>query len=259
MIPREKLYIHLPFLDLIENLESFPQLGVNCEIYMSAENLDSISRAQKERINAVFEKHNLNKSLHAPFSDLNPGSIDKTIRAASLDRFKQSLEVCANLKADRMVMHTHFDPIFYKNHKELWLDNSIQSLAALSKYARQKNITILIENSIDQSPWAVLELIKRTDNLKACFDIAHYNVFSPLGWEKEFAEYPPELITEVHLSDNRGSEDEHLPLGEGSIDFKKFFKMMNDRKLKPYIVLEPHDKEGLFKNLEYIRTLNIYR
>ncbi len=257
MIPKEKLYIHMPFLNLIENIEDYCQLGCNCEIYMSAENLDSINKAWIDKINAAFEKYNLSKSLHAPFSDLNQGSIDETIRTASLNRFKQSLEVCVKLKADRMVIHTHFNPIFYKNHKQQWLENSIRSLRPLSNYAREKNITILVENSIDPSPWAVLELIKRIDNLKACFDIAHYNVFNPHGWEKEFMKYPPESIMEVHLSDNRGSEDEHLPLGEGSIDFKKFFKILNDRRLKPYIVLEPHDKEGLLKNLEYIKGLSL--
>lgn len=255
MIPHDKLYVHMPYARLMHNLEEFCQSGTNCEIYITAQGIDSSDKKEFKKINTTFDKYNLKKSIHSCFMDLNPGSMDEEIRKISFKRLKQCLDICAELKADRMVAHTHFSPIFYKSQKKRWIEDSLKVWEPLSKHANKNGIAIAIENSLDDSCWAVLEILKRVQDFKACFDIAHYNVFSPLGWQGELEKYPKGAILEVHISDNKGDFDQHLPLGEGNIDFKKFFKLLNDKKIEPFITIEPHDKEGMIKGLEYIKNL----
>jgi sugar phosphate isomerase/epimerase len=256
IIPHDKLYIHMPYARLRDNLEEFCRLKVNCEIYIDADALDTMTKSRIELINTTFDKYNINKSIHGAFMDLNPGSADKQIRQVSFNRFKQCIDMCAKLKARRMVTHTFFYPIFYKSRKKQWLDDSLQVWQPISEYAKEKGVSIAIENSLDDSPWATLELLNKIKSFKACFDIAHYNVFSPIGWEEELLKYPQDSIIEAHLSDNQGKADEHLALGEGAIDFKKFFKILGDRKPTPYFTIEPHDKEGMLKGLKYITAAN---
>ena len=94
----------------------------------------------------------------------------------------------------------------------------------MAREAKKKNIAVHIENSIDDSPSAVAAILKAHAFFGACFDIAHHNVFNPNGWKDALDKYPIGSIKEIHLSDNNGCEDLHLPLGEGSLDFKEFFR-----------------------------------
>ncbi|GEM_PF-937414 len=253
MIAWEKIYVHMPFFRLLSDPEKFCGFNVNCEIYFSSEALISLNDRQIKNINKLFDKGGIKRSIHAPFLDLNPAGNDNDVTQISLSRFKQCINACVKLKANRMVMHTHYQPIFYDAHKQKWLANAAKCWQPLASYAGAKGVAIATENSIEQSSWPALSLLKRVKGLKACFDVAHYNVFSPLGWEEELFKYPPRSVLEVHMSDNNGKSDEHLPLGEGNIDFKKFFNILRKRKMNPYITIEPHDDKGLVKGLRYIK------
>ena len=85
-----------------------------------------------------------------------------------------------------------------------------------------------------------------------CSDTAHHNVFGkvPLSvWLEALGKY----LAEVHLHDNHGEADEHLPVGEGTFDFKQFFSLLSERKLSPIYTLEPHEEEHLWRGMEAVK------
>jgi sugar phosphate isomerase/epimerase len=60
-------------------------------------------------------------------------------------------------------------------------------------------------------------------------------------------------IGQLHLHDNHGLDDEHLPLGHGRIDVNLLFDHLVSRNLPgPIITLEPHREEDLWPSLEYL-------
>lgn len=254
-LTKERLYTFIPFSNLIEYLDEFLTLNLNSEIYIDSESIDHYSAKDIELINASFEKHGFSKKVHGPFADLNPGSFDNRTRQLSLERFLGALELCAKLKADSMTLHSHFEPVFYGRHFEEWLNNSKQVWEKLCSEAEKNKISIHVENSIDDSPRAVIEMLKNHPYLGACFDVGHYNVFAPKGWKNALKEYPIGSIKEVHLSDNKGDEDTHLPLGEGSIDFDALFAEIENRNENPVFTIEPHSPDGLLKSLGFIQKL----
>lgn len=253
ILSKERLCVLMPFSKLIGSLDEFLTLNLSSEIYIDSEIIDSHPAGDIELINNRFEKYSLAKRIHGPFSDLNPGSPDKKIREVSLERLLGAIELSAKLKADSLTVHSHFEPVFYGRHFEEWLTNSKDAWERLSHEAGKRKISIHIENSIDDSPRAVLELLKAHPYLGACFDVGHYNVFNPKGWKDALREYPLGSIKEVHLSDNKGDEDSHLALGEGSIDFKGLFEEIGRRNENPIFTLEPHAQDGLLKSLEFIK------
>lgn len=253
ILSKERLCVLMPFSKLIERLDEFLALNLNSEIYIDSEIIDNYSLRDIELINNRFEKCSLAKRIHGPFSDLNPGSADKRIREISMERFLGAIELSFKLKADSLTLHSHFEPIFYRRHFEEWLNNSKDIWERLSHEAKKRKVSIHIENSIDDSPRAVLELLKTHPYLGGCFDAGHYNVFNPRGWKDALREYPKGSIKEVHLSDNNGDEDSHLSLGEGSIDFKGLFEEIGRRNENPVFTLEPHTQDGLIKSLEFIK------
>jgi sugar phosphate isomerase/epimerase len=60
-------------------------------------------------------------------------------------------------------------------------------------------------------------------------------------------------IGQLHLHDNHGSHDEHLPLGSGKIDFYQLFTYLKSNEIpQPIITLEPHQEEDLWPSLDYL-------
>ena len=65
--------------------------------------------------------------------------------------------------------------------------------------------------------------------------------------------YPAGSIKEVHLADNKGDDDTHLPLGEGTIDFVDFFKIFTARNEDCVFILEPRNLNEAVKSISFLR------
>jgi sugar phosphate isomerase/epimerase len=55
-------------------------------------------------------------------------------------------------------------------------------------------------------------------------------------------------VTHLHLHDNDGTADQHLPLGQGTIDFAYLFRFLTSPQgppARPLIALEPHREEDV--------------
>ena len=64
------------------------------------------------------------------------------------------------------------------------------------------------------------------------------------------------FIGQLHLHDNSGGQDEHLPIGGGAIDFRMLFKKLaNMRKDPPIITMEPHREEDLRPSVECLEKI----
>jgi sugar phosphate isomerase/epimerase len=62
-----------------------------------------------------------------------------------------------------------------------------------------------------------------------------------------------EFIVNVHLHDNNGVKDEHLPIGEGNIDFSNMFNKMKNWRNKP-LIIECHSPAGLEEGVDFVRN-----
>ena len=60
---------------------------------------------------------------------------------------------------------------------------------------------------------------------------------------------------QLHLHDNLGLKDEHLPVGNGNFSFNEFFEELRKIKVKPVITLEAHDQADLWQSLENIKKM----
>jgi sugar phosphate isomerase/epimerase len=245
-ITKEKVYFHAPYRTLLSDLGRIGEKGINCEIYVDGKALDAYTGAEIERINSTFEKYGILKIVHGPFLGLNPGSRDPKIQELTLQRFTAAFEFCRKIKAGRIVLHSGFEPIFYKDASNLFLRLSIPIWKEALKAAAKDNIEI------------VIGLLKELDSpyLEACFDAGHYNVFGQKGIWEALEEYPPDSIGELHLSDNKGDFDSHLALGEGNIDYKRFFREIEKKGKEPILTSEPHSMADIEKNLKYLISLS---
>ena len=68
-------------------------------------------------------------------------------------------------------------------------------------------------------------------------------------WFEELSKY----IKAVHLHDNLKKSDDHLPLGDGEIDFDLFFQLIKEYRVNSLFTIEPHKVEQLDRSLEACR------
>lgn len=192
--------------------------------------------------------------MHGPFKGLDISSADDARRQANVDVIKKALDAAAALDCVHVVVHVDgggeepakgsaADP--EDEARGPRLRRAAASLEQLCDYAMELGITVLIENQPDPTGARIgsrtaelVHLIETVDmpNLGICFDVAHAQV-STGDWQTEW-EAAAEHVASVHLSDTHGRNDDHLPLGEGSMDWAKVARVMRDFAPDLDVVLE---------------------
>jgi len=247
-------HVHVPYDKIAENLTFLNTHRPNLEIYFNAEVLDAIGSQSLDALRKRLE-YTPSLSLHAPFMDLSPGAVDAKVREVTVYRFNQMLELAQFLKPECIVFHSGYEKWKYGLSTSLWLQKSLETWNPLNEKAESIGIKIAIENIFEDSPANLRLLMKEmdSDNFGICFDTGHCNLFSkiPLSeWLDNLAPY----IIELHLHDNDGSSDQHLPIGDGVFDFRVLFNMLKSKG--PVIhTIEAHSPDRVLKSLSRLDKL----
>lgn len=167
---------------------------------------------------AEYRSSGLVTSLHGAFIDVNPASGDPDFCALSRKRCEESCRLAVQLGADAVVFHSSCFPNLRGAYMAHWADTCA---AYFSDLAERYPLTLYIENSFDTDSIPLYELMKRktSPRVQVCLDLGHINTSrEPMAkWFETLAEH----IGYLHLSDNHGYWDEHLPLGSGTVDWQE--------------------------------------
>lgn len=202
-----------------------------------------------------YKKTGLVSSIHGAFIDMNPVSNDIAIAEASRKRYEESCKTAIALGAKNVVFHSTCFPFLRGVYLEKWADKSAEYHIGL---AEKYGLGIYIENSFDVDPTPLLELMKSADDkrVRVCLDIGHAN-FSRVPVEKWFDELG-EYTGYVHLSDNVGKFDEHIPLGTGNIDLAKVSKLCKGLGKDIPMTLEVGSLDCIKKSVEFMKENHLF-
>lgn len=245
------IHVNVPYKLLLDQLEFILERGLNPEIYFNGEALDTYCADDVLTIHNSLKKRGLKTTIHAPFMDLSPGGVDSKIKKSTLERLDQTLEVGAIFTPRLIVFHPGYNKWFFDNNVDLWLKNSLVTWSGLLRKAEQLKIPLAVENIFEEEPSSLYKLISKLNSpyFNFCFDTGHFNLFSNVTMEEWFISLGS-FIKEVHLHDNNKHADDHLPLGDGEIDFPLFFKLLKKYGVTPIYTIEPHKVEDLERSLE---------
>jgi len=255
----KKIQVHVPFYLLQERM--LPRVlgeGINPEIGFSYRDLDRFQEADYRETAGRLSDSGLSVTFHAPFMDLRPGALDPRIRQVSLDRLRRVFDLVPWFRPRSVVCHASFDERYYASAEEQWLENSLATWRTLLECIRGTETIIVLENVYERTPETLKRLLNALNSPQArfCFDAGHANAFgdSPLGlWINALGD----LLAEIHIHDNRGKTDEHLPAGEGTFPFRELFAMVRERNFKPILTIEPHSEKDLGRMLESLRAMKL--
>lgn len=255
----DTIHAHVPFALAPANLEYMIEKGVHPELFFSTDALDTVLPEQVESLAASLETNGISCTIHAPFGDLSPGSEERLVREATRFRFKQICAVASRLRPKVMVFHPGYDKWRYGEKQSLWLKHAIDTFSQVLKDTENIGCTIAVENIFEEEPSTLLTLIEAFNHprLRHCFDVGHWNLFhaESIGLEEWFAALGNH-IAEVHIHDNSGNKDDHLPVGEGMIDFNLYFSLLNRYAPGAVRTIEAHNKECLERAIGNIRTFS---
>jgi sugar phosphate isomerase/epimerase len=249
-----KIHAHVPYGRLAEHLEYAVANRINPEVHFNAEALDHLVWEELASLAGALHSAGLETTIHAPFIDLNPGAVDPSIRAASRYRIKQVMQTAELLRPKVIVVHPGYDDLHYGDIRLVWLKNSIDFWKEFVPLARDIDTVLAVENIYEKEPSTIKALLDAVDNpnFRHCFDVGHWNMFTTVTldeWFNELGDY----IVESHIHDNHGRSDEHLPVGEGAIDFNRFFPLLNRFAPEAVWTLEAHNTEHLQRALINIK------
>jgi len=240
------IHVHVPYPHLSERLEYIVANRINPEVFFSAETLDHFIWEELSAQAHLLHSAGLNTTIHAPFLDLNPGALDPSIRKVTQKRFQQVFQAAEQLKPKVIVFHPGYDELRYGNSRLDWLKNSIDFWQEFVPLARETGTTIAMENIFEKEPSTLRALLEAVDDpcFRHCFDVGHWNMFTTVTLEQWFAELG-HFMVECHIHDNHGQADEHLPPGEGEINFDLLLNLLKQHAPDALHTIEAHTFERM--------------
>jgi sugar phosphate isomerase/epimerase len=154
------------------------------------------------------------------------------------------------LGAKQVVFHASAHPFLRGQYLDTWAGRCADFYSDL---AETYGLGIRVENSQDIDCTPLLKLMQRVRkaDVAVCLDVghAHYS-FEPMEkWFDVLGEY----IQYMHLSDNMGRFDDHLPIGSGSIDWEKIDGMWRSLGRNMPMTLEVGGITGVEESLRFLR------
>jgi sugar phosphate isomerase/epimerase len=252
------VHAHMPYHLLPKYQEMILQQKLNLEIYFHHWALQNLDKSKCIETAKILTEAGLKITFHAPFMDLRMGALDDKIRQTSVDRIKQVFDLAPYFHPIKIICHASFDERYYVFVDDLWLENSVKTWKELIALAENNKTIIALENVYEKNPHILRRLFETlsSGSICFCFDTGHFNVFSyePLSvWLKEMGKY----LGHLHLHDNLGHKDEHLPVGCGTFPFAELFQSLKKMKAKPTIALEAHNPDNLWKSINNMKNMEL--
>lgn len=255
----KNVQINIPFHFLHDRyLPTVIKERINPEISFNYVAFDKFSIKDFKSVARSLLEEDLKITFHAPFMDLRPGAIDPSIRKATKERIKQVFDLAYFFKPVSVVCHPSFDKRYYISNENIWLENSVNTWEYFSQIADETGTIIALENVYESDPHNLRLLFDAlsSPNICFCFDTGHFNVFSSVSLD-DWISSLGSRIGQLHIHDNNGMLDEHLPAGNGTFPFSQLFAMIRKLNVNPIVTLEPHSEKHLFQSLENIKKMNL--
>lgn len=182
-------------------------------------------RQQMHAIVNTLNSRCMSVICHLP-TFVSTADLTDSIRQASVQEMFHSLEVAAELGARKVVLHPGHIGGLGSYVIETALAHANDSLAAIIDRAQTLGLCVCLENMFPRcrafvEPDDFVEIMQRFPDLKLTLDTGHANIGTKNGRRiLEFIKKFGHRIGHLHVSDNFGKRDDHIPLGSGAIDFK---------------------------------------
>lgn len=256
--------MNFPVSPLITEIEIFAQMGFDyLELAMDPPmaHYSSISR-NIDSIKKSLNDNGFGLVCHLPTFVLT-ADLTESIRSSSVDEMLRSLEVSAELGAQKVVLHPSIvfgmGPFVMDTVKDYYFE----FLAKMVDASNRLKLTICLENMMPRNilgvePADFEEIFEMYPTLQMTLDTGHANIGAPDGSRLlELVERFGKRLGHIHISDNLGKRDDHMAVGQGTVDFSTLIRRLVELGYNDTITLEIFDqnRQMLTESREKIKKL----
>lgn len=225
--------------------------------------LESFTSKRIRKLNRLAERYKVKLSIHLPYT-INIADIIGTIRNSNLAYLKECITLAKKIRATHITSHLGN---FYWFPSERWMRHKaiqryLKCLHEVLMNCEESKINLALENVVAIPHGSDFYMLGDTiadfkyiysnidsKYLKFCLDTGHANMGE--GTTEYIKNFHDKLIC-VHYHDNSGKNDEHLPVGEGSIPWQDVAIHLGKIKYRGPLISEcrnikPHKAAELFR------------
>ncbi len=211
----------------------------------------SLDVLNPEEVLELKEVSDVDVILHASAVNTNFIATSSVMRRASYDELLRTITFAEKVEAELITFHIGWNPGFITSKgfyfdQKLYDEHNYRVLKEeMIPFLKEHDSILAIENTIEISGGlrrAMKEILDETD-VKLTFDIGHHSI---KGGHDIFVSNFYRVVN-VHLHDNDGRVDEHLPLGEGRVDLS-----IIPESFDGFLTLELRDEDAILKSKEYV-------
>jgi len=223
--------------------------------------LPGVPAATVQALRTWGEERGWTYFIHTPVGKLKLGSLDPIVRQTSLGEVKRAIDLAARLGARLITVHPtpcnghewHYDPEVERLERE--------ALSEICADAADHGVIIALENMSSGSIFPhrysdfsrLLALLKEIAPLGITLDVGHANLAQVSL--PDMVRRLGHRIRHVHIHDNDGSADQHLPVGQGTVDWVSFVKALAAIDYEGFLELEFQGYEAQIASKRYLEGL----
>lgn len=256
--------MNFPVLPVVSEIETFAGLGFDyLELTMDPP-LAHHGRLREEReaIVDALRHHGLGLVCHLPTFVLT-ADLTESLRLASVGEMLASLEVAADLGAEKAVLHPSPVSGLGGLVPEMFRSLAFDFLARMVERAGELGMMLCLENMFPRYGFAIEaeefgEIFTLFSSLRMTLDAAHAHIDGGKGRRlRQLLERCGARIAHLHLSDNSGKRDEHLELGKGNLDCPGLVRQLRAIGYDATVTLEvfDRDRQALANSLRRLQRL----
>lgn len=229
-----------PRMNLMKEIENFAGMGFNF-IDLTIEAPGAAPDGHDwQVVRTAIADCGLGVVAHAaPYLPIqNPSPL---VRQAAIDELRRCIDVAQLLGAPFCTTHFLGWPSFLE--EEQGYEYYRQAYTILLKHGKERGVAVTLENNPDNKHQLkhFREIFFRLPELKLTFDIGHGNVKTARSMTRDYLFALNDRLAHVHMSDNDGEGDDHLPFGapkRGAINLMHELRGLKDFHYDGTITLE---------------------
>ncbi len=215
----------------------------------------------KNRILQLLRKFKSRPIVHTSWW-FELGSVYEPVRQGWIEEGKKIIEISRLLGSKLANFHANVKGMYFKtgDGKKVVISQMSKSLKELTKFGKMHGIEVMLEN---MTPGGVsdiedyTQLMKNVKDLKLHLDVGHAFIGRGIGHVEAYIRKFEERLAHIHMSDNHGSEDDHLPLGTAAINYRRVIKVLKEISYDKTITFEVFTpkRDLARRSMEYLRNL----
>ena len=227
-------------------------------------------RAAAARARELLSGHTGRLGIHGPFFGFTIATEDPDVRAVVRRRMDQGLDVCEELGATQMVIHSPYTTWDHANLDNLptgrqgVVDRVHAALEAAVPRAEALGVELVIENIEDKDPALRVDLARSFDSQAVRVSIdtghAHYaHVSTGAPPVDRYVLAAGAMLGHVHLQDADGYADRHWAPGDGTVLWASVFRAIAALPVRPRLILELRDHAEIPRGAQHLAALGLAR